>query len=399
MIQGREIDKNQLLSMAWMALCLVLPSLRFIQKYLGNAGLIIFPLAIFALVYAVVLATEKIPQKKWFPWIYLLAFVLVVVAFAVIYPLANSGAYGGIGSDRDDAINIGTTRLFGGQYPYYAKTYLGNPLSPLPGAFLLAAPFVLLLGNSAYQNLFWLPIFFLLSRSLLRNDTANIALMAVLFVGCPMVMHEVVHGADLLSNSLYCLVAVCLFRFSLDQGVAWKKWLAAVFLGVAFASRFNFLFLFPVLFCSAARSRWKDGFLLTGIAILTFLCLTLPFYIYDPASFSPLLMTVNHISSRSPSAFPTWIIPLLVIVLSSLMGMRCRVEKLGTLLFCCSVIQMVPVIAIVLFQSLRSHHLDLGSDGFGTTGYGLVFVFFGVLSAALNLFPKNFSRQPCLRLD
>ena len=391
--------------MAWMALCLVLPSLRFIQKYLGNSGFVIYPLIVFALVYGAVLAVEKIPQKKWFKWIYLLVFIFVVIAFAVIYPLANSGAYGGIGSDRDDAINIGTTRLFSGQYPYYAKTYLGNPLSPLPGAFLLAAPFVFLLGNSAYQNLFWLPVFFLLSRSLLRNDVANIALMAVLFLGCPMIMHEVVHGADLLSNSLYCLVAVCLFWFSLQPGNAnWKKWLAAVFLGVAFASRFNFLFLFPVLFFSAARSRRRDEFLLTGIAILTFLCLTLPFYFYDPDSFSPLLMTVNHISSRSPSAFPTWIIPLLVILLSSLMGMRCQVEKLGTLLFCCSVIQMVPVMAIVLFQSLRSNHLDLGSDGFGTTGYGLVFVFFGVLSAALklfplNLFPKNFSRQPCLRLD
>ncbi len=52
-------------------------------------------------------------------------------------------------------------RRFSAGGPRTAQTtYLGNVLHHLPGAFVLASPFVLA-GTSALQNLFWLPLFFL----------------------------------------------------------------------------------------------------------------------------------------------------------------------------------------------------------------------------------------------
>lgn len=373
-----------------MSLCLLLPSLRFIQKYLGSAGILMATLGIFLLVSFVVLQVDRISHLRHLKWSYLLMFVLVCLIFFVVYPIANSGAYGGIGSDRDDAINIGVSSLITGKYPYYAKTYLGNPLSPLPGAFLLASPFVILMGNSAYQNLFWLPVFFLLSRYLLKNETANIAIMVLMLVSCPMIMHEVVHGGDLLSNSIYCLVSVCLFKLAFDtQTTKWKKFLAAIFLGISFASRFNFLFLFPLVFLSVAKSKLKDAVLFIGIAFFTFLLLTLPFYFYDPNSFSPLYLTGQHISSRIADFIPSWIIPLTTLVISCFLGLRCKVQNLDNLLYFCSIVQMFPLVTVTLLQSFKSHQIDFGSDGFGTTGYGLVFLFFGVLSTGIKIFSSQ----------
>jgi hypothetical protein len=381
------MNKSKFISILWISLCFLLPSLRFIQKYSGITGCFVIALGIFLFVYLAVFSIDKIPYSRHLNWGYIIVFALIVLIFFVVYPIANSGAYGGIGSDRDDAINIGVSRLVTGQYPYYAKTYLGNPLSPLPGAFLLASPFVLLLGNSAYQNLFWLPIFFLLSRSLLRNEPANLVLMVVTLLGCPMIMHEVVHGGDLLSNSIYCLVAICLFRLTFDtRNSEWRKVLAAIFLGISFASRFNFLFLFPLVFLSVAKSKLKDAVLFTGIAIFMFLLLTLPFYLYDPVSFSPLSLTTSHISSRISTFIPAWIIPFVTLTISCFMGLRYQVEKLGNLLYCCSVVQMFPIVSVTLLQSLKSNQIDFGSDGFGTTGYGLVFLFFGVLSMGIRIF-------------
>lgn len=373
-----------------MSLCLLLPSLRFIQKYLGNTGIPVVALGIFLITYLAISQVDRISYSKYFKWTYLLVFVLVCLIFFVVYPIANSGAYGGIGSDRDDAINIGVSNLITGKYPYYAKTYLGNPLSPLPGAFLLASPFVILLGNSAYQNLFWLPMFFLLSRTLLKNEVANVALMILMLISCPMIMHEVVHGGDLLSNSIYCLVSICLFKLAFNiQVTSWKKFLAAIFLGISLASRFNFLFLLPLVFLSVVRSKLKDAVLFIGIAIFTFLLLTLPFYFYDPASFSPLYLTRDHISSRITDFIPNWIIPLTTLVISCFLGLKYNVENLSNLLYYCSVVQMFPIVSITLLQSLKSNQIDFGSDGFGTTGYGLVFLFFGVLSAGIKIFPSQ----------
>ncbi len=140
-----------------------LASTGTLQQYLGIAG---------ALAYLVVLAV-LVPVAvrvvlPWFLahtsersalWLALATLVALVVVFAVVYPHANRHA-GLAGSDRDDAANIATRHLLHLQYPYSTPTYLGNLINQLPGALFLDAPFVLL-GNSAYQNLFWLAAFFL----------------------------------------------------------------------------------------------------------------------------------------------------------------------------------------------------------------------------------------------
>jgi hypothetical protein len=86
-------------------------------------------------------------------------FVFVAMALVTwqVYEVVQSGRFGG-GSDSDDALVTGVYELAAGRYPYYVKTYLGNPISPLPGALILAAPFVAV-GCVALAHVFWLFVF------------------------------------------------------------------------------------------------------------------------------------------------------------------------------------------------------------------------------------------------
>src|SRR5439155_5860118 len=153
-------------------LILFLASSGTVQQYLGLAGVAAY---LGGLVVAVpVLERLALPfflgrvSERRALQLALATYVVLVVAFAIVYPHANShGATAG--SDRDDAADIATRHLFHLQYPYSTPTYLGNLVSQLPGALLLDAPFVAL-GRSAYQNLFWLPMLFLVLRRVAGSD-------------------------------------------------------------------------------------------------------------------------------------------------------------------------------------------------------------------------------------
>jgi len=99
-------------------------------------------------------------------WLVLL-FLVLTVAFAVLYPISlrhdvNSG------SDREDALRVGLNAIRHHEYPYDAVTYLGNPITPLPGALFLAAPFFAL-GHVSWQNILWLALFFLFTVRFFRH--------------------------------------------------------------------------------------------------------------------------------------------------------------------------------------------------------------------------------------
>ena len=153
------------------ALCV--PSMGVVQRYFGNWGIALYLLVGAAGLLLLVRNLDSV--RRWVArcsdrqifWLAGVTFFVILTVFLVVYPIANTGQRSG-GSDSDDALNIAANELMHGRYPYSPRTYLDNPISPMPGAVLLAVPFVLL-GSSVYQNLFWLFVFFIVMRAYCRR--------------------------------------------------------------------------------------------------------------------------------------------------------------------------------------------------------------------------------------
>ena len=140
------------------------PSLGVLQKFLGTRAAIAY--AIGGIVAAA--AYRDRPLRAWidavdprWPKTAALGGLIAAVAlFVVVYPIANDGEWSsGVrgGSDRDEALQVGGEALLAGEYPYYQRTFLDNPISPMPGSILAALPFAAV-GQAGLQNLLWLPV-------------------------------------------------------------------------------------------------------------------------------------------------------------------------------------------------------------------------------------------------
>jgi len=368
------------LSFVGFALSLLIPSTAQIQKYFGVVGVAIYiAIASSALLivcrYVFTRFASTVTDKQVL-WLIAATFLILLAVFLVVYPLANSGIVG-VGSDRDEALNSATTDLLKGRYPYYGKIYTGNRISPLPGSLVLAVPFVLL-GNSAYQNFFWLFAFLISMNSYLKNRWAALLLLWVILALSPVVLQELVTGGDLLANSLYVLLSVLWMVSAICQPGfnSWGKSLLAVLLGVGLASRANFILLLPLVFSALIQSvGWKSATKYGAITCLTIGVMTVPFYLHDPQGFSPL-HTANKLAQfQTILPFAGIILPLATGIIAIILSFHYTNGSLHVLLRNCAIVLAFPVLSGFILQSIAVQNLN-----FGFTGFGLAFLFFGTVA-------------------
>ena len=319
----------------WLAL--VGPSLFIVQKYTGGAAA-----AAYALIAAVaVVVTPRIPvpaSRRARTSAAVVTLLLVVVAFAVIYPTANV-QIPGLGSDDDDAHNAGVRALLEGRYPYAERTYLGNVLHQLPGAFVLAAPFVIA-GTSALQNLFWLPMFFLAVRKE-AGDGAELRLAWLVLAMSPTVLHQIVTGTGYVANTIYVTLGLWWLTRTAHTNLAAAAW------GVAVASRANFLLLLPLACGWLWRHRGQRAAVLaTAIAGGTAAALILPFSLHDPAHFTPLEAADRLLRFDVVFPYAGEGVGALAVALAILLSCL-RMDRAG-LFRNCALVQALPVVAGVL---------------------------------------------------
>jgi hypothetical protein len=346
---------------------------------LGNLGLIAYPL--------VVLGVVVVLSRRVSPWfsdrvgergaflLLLLTLSALAVAFAFLYPLANSGAFGG-GSDRDDANNLGTLELIHGRYPYYVMTYLGNPVNTLPGSLLLAIPFVII-GNASFQNFFWLGALWILCRHVLEDGRKALIFLWTILGLSPVVAQQLIVGGDYLSNAIFVLVSVVLVirLHTCPATPAWRKLSAAAFLGLCLCSRSNFLLLTPLIFSTIVRrAGWRDAILGAGVSTACFSVLALPFYLHDPAGFAPL-----HYQNKFDGyfSFSGLLFPLLSVIIAVLAALYRNGDDLSDFLIKGAISLTTPVVALVLLLPL----VDGDQRFLAQCDYGISFLFPGALGA------------------
>lgn len=361
------------------ALCLILSSANALEKYVRGPSLYLYMAVVIGAVFALWrygdALVQRLSERQALALTVLLLLGLAAL-FAVGYPLANADILGP-GSDRDEAIQIATSRLLVGEYPYYAKTYLDNPISPMPGSLLLSIPFVLL-GNGALQIFFWLVVFLIAVRATLLDSRQTLLMFAMLLVLAPKVPHELVTGSDFIANALYVLVAILWLAESIRRPALAPLVAAAIFLGVALSSRANFLFLLPLIYVALAqRGRWRRATAALALAGTIFMIITVPFWLYDPAGFSPLTTArkVNLFDALLP--YSSLLVPALMALAAVALAWQHRTTSSYPRLFRdCAIVQAIPVLYGVLLPSLVYQRLILA---FGTR-YGMAFLFFAALA-------------------
>ena len=367
-------------SLVGFALSLLIPSTAIIQKYLGIVGVVVY-IAIASLVlligyrYIFTRFALMVTDKQVL-WLTAATFLFLLAVFFVVYPLANSGIFGK-GSDRDEGLNIVTTEFLRGHYPYYALTYLGHHIDTLPGSWVLALPFVLL-GNSAYQNLFWLFAFLFTMNSYLKNRRLALLLLWVIIALSPIVLHEYVTGGDFLANPIFVLLFVMWMVNVIpkDGFSGWGNSLLAVLLGVGLASRANFAMLLPLVFSALVqRAGWKSATKYVLITCMTLGLMTIPYYLYDPQGFSPLYMQNKASQFESVLPFAGILVPMVTGIIALILSLHHANGNMHVLLRNCAIVLAFPVLSGTILKSIMT-----GKPDFVFTGYGLSFLFFGAIS-------------------
>jgi len=351
-----------------LALACFAGSAATIQKYGGTASVVAYLVVLLAAVPLLVRAVAShLPPLRTSTVIVLALATLAVLAvvFVLVYPHANTHVPGR-GSDRDDAADLGARALLHGHWPYYGRTYLGNPVSQLPGLLLLAAPFVAL-GHSAYAAFFWLPVLFGLLWLLRGDPKAPLLLLWLVLVASPVLVRELVTGGDLIANTVSVMLGTYLVGVALSDGR--RVWLvgASLFLGFVLSSRLNFLFVLPPLLVLA----WRRSSVETAGAVLTlvaagFCAVTLPFYLghrsFPPFSASDLL---RGFDGAVPGG--QWLVIAVGIGLSVVLALLAPPSLQGVFVQVAA-LQAFFLVALAGLDSVRAGTLDLAQL---TPGYGL----------------------------
>lgn len=318
-------------------------------------------------------------EKKSLFFVALLYFLFAGIYF-LMYGFANSGAVGG-GSDNDDAYNLAVRAILKGSYPYKQYTYLGNGVAYFPGAIFLAIPSVLL-GNAALQNLFWLIPMLIFLRKFLSTWRAPLFIFLAL-IFCPTFFQTIVTGSDLIASGCYIFMAfillVELVRHNAHLGFRIG---AIVFIGVALSSRANYLFNIPLLWAALVRLRGhkESFFYIFSIGSISAL-ITFPFYVISPQNFSPLVEQGGKLSQfESILPHASFLIPLVSFLVSITLSFLIDLSKKIEFLLCCSLVQALPLVAVMFLSIKMSGELELWAGV-----YFFHFIFFSLSAGWLIL--------------
>lgn len=349
-----------------------------IYKFLGLIGLIIYILFI-SLVYIAqkhLLLKKKDLQPKFSFLITFFLIIILFVLFVFIYPAVNVPEYFS-GSDSDDALNIASSELLKGNFPYYNRTYLENDITQMPGALFLAVPLYILFGNVVFQNFFWIILFAVFLFHIVKSQINSVFLLLLSFVFTPLIPYHIFTGSDYIANSIYVLLSLYLLHYFIDskkEGLI--SYIAAFFAGFCLSSRPVFFLLLPVIFLFLlSKYNFKTAYIHTGVIITGFLIVTLPFFFYDVSGFSPLHTVYKLSRFNNILPYSEIFIPILSISggLAYILLSRKR-HNFEFLMMGCFIVLFIPVFSGFLLSSIES-----GSVNFGYTYFSTFFIFFAVL--------------------
>jgi hypothetical protein len=283
--------------------------------------------------------------------------VIAMLGFAWVYPVVDSGRLG-FESDREEAIDVAVRALARGEFPYACRAVSGihdgcpesgNPIGPWPGAFLLAAPVVGILGGAGWLSLLSLPLVAVVLARVTRDPPGAVVAVAVLAVAAPVIPAEIITGGDLLANALLVLCPLLLLlEDPRRRGAAGL----AIWLGVALSWRALLWMVVPAVLASLlACRRYGDLFRTTMTALAAFLVVTLPLVLWRPDKFTPwgVQQRLSLFTDLLPHA--NLLFPLLGGIAGAVLGWRARSPH--AVLNACGWAVLIPVLGAIMLYSIR----------------------------------------------
>ena len=299
------------------AVVLVVVSTHLASK-LGGPPVLVGYAAVTGLVVLLLVpsATEALHRApRWvLPTLVAAALTVLVAVFAVGVPVSANLVLG-VGSDRANALDVALSELAAGRYPYAATTYLQNPITPLPGALVLAAPFRFLLGTAAWQNVAWTALLLPVLNGGWRLRPGPTVLWLLTVVYGLEVWREFLIGDDLVTGAVPALAAVAwTLRAATPpslrspraepapDGSAPFLTAAAVALGVTTCTRPHLALVVVVVAVAVGlRAGRRRGLFVGVVAAAVWAVLIVPFLLGGLARFSPLHVAAKVTAQRGLS--------------------------------------------------------------------------------------------------
>jgi hypothetical protein len=292
----------------------------------------------------------------------------LVAVFAVGVPVSADMLLG-VGSDRANALDVALSELAAGRYPYAATTYLQNPITPLPGALVLAAPFRFLLGTAAWQNVAWTALLLPVLNGGWRLRPGPTVLWLLTVVYGLEVWREFIIGDDLVTGAVPALAAVAWTLRAARPGPACSTPVltaAAVALGVTTCTRPHLALVVVIVAVAVGLAAGRRrGLLVGGVAAATWAVLIVPFLLGGLARFSPLHVAAKVTAQRGLSVGIV-AIALGAALLLAVVLWRLRPASAEAVGWCCAAVMFAPSVlsltrALVETGAVWSADLTLGA--------------------------------------
>lgn len=395
-------DNNENSNWAWsflvFAFAIVYPSTAIFKKvgWLPLLGYVVLSVVgLYLLMKYVLPVYGRLLNTSVSVGIMMAAILFLSVSMAFLFPLIQHSQgfniYGikfGV-SDSNDAYNVTWKALFAGHYPYYEKSFLGNPISPMPGSLLLALPFYVL-GSTVAQNIVWLAFFWIFLGKWYRDFRLASLLMLATLLFSPDIIYGLYQSSDYLTNSIYLLIPLIGILHSLKHRLSYK-WalICSVMFGIGLSSRANFFLLVPILFWGMIRySDFRTALKFMSISLATFALITLPFVLYDPAHFSPF-HTAGKLDMGGHFPFLPQLIFLTGVILSFALGITLRSSDIiEQVLGRCYLVQILTVLSGFVIASIQ-----IGKPNLEYPHFGVLAMLFGIVATGPKLFRHAFGKN------
>ncbi|MFC1935225.1 hypothetical protein ACFLX9_00435 [Chloroflexota bacterium] len=287
---------------------------------------------------------------------------------------------------RGEMLDGHVTELLHGRYPYYFDFGPTEVAGFLPGATILATPFVVLLGTSAYQNIFWGAASFYLFGRYMGSMRSSLMLAAPILLGLPSIVREFIAGSEYLTNSLVVTLVV-LGIGSYSRLGPRQRTALAVFSGLALSWRVNFLTVIPPMVSFLIQNiGLRPALRYISVPSVIFVAVTVPFWAYDPDSFSPIHVArrITEFSGLSIPNYVAMLIPGAAGVASVALSFQRMKGSPNTLLRNCAIVLAIPTLLGIPLTTFHVGAFEVSHYA----NFGHSFLFLGAL-VAWNKRPKR----------